>query len=198
MKKLIFSLVICGLFSLSGFSQVKFGVEGGVNFMNYSQNNSDIIASSMETGWLAGVKCKISGDTWYGQLETYYQRYGSVITSRNLTIPTNGIVSGYFSWENIQVPLTIGAYLIKNENSKLRAFAGLDVAFKMLVNTPNNFNVTTANVKRANWGGRFGVGIDFWERITFDVLYNIGFLEIFTHSQGAFRSLNLVLGVDIN
>jgi len=197
MKKIIFTLLLCGIFSFSGYSQLKFGVEGGGNFTYYSQNNADIIASNMEAGWLAGIKLRSSGETWYGQVQAYYQRFSSSITSKNLAIPANGIITGNFSWESIQIPVTAGAYFNKGDNVQWRAFGGFDVAFRTNVKD-NTFNVTSSQVKGSNWGTRFGIGIDFAERFALDVLYNIGFTSVFRHSDGGFRNLAIILGVNIN
>lgn len=71
---------------------------------------------------------------------------------------------------NLSVPVLAGLKLVDQKNFKMRANVG-PVAY---------FTVGNSNykVKKVNWGGSLGLGIDIW-RLTFDVNYSLGMSKIF-------------------
>lgn len=72
---------------------------------------------------------------------------------------------------NLSVPVLVGLKLVDQKNFKMRANVGPVAYF-----TVGNSNYS--GLKKVNWGGALGLGVDIW-RLTLDVNYSLGMTKIF-------------------
>ena len=72
---------------------------------------------------------------------------------------------------NLSVPVLVGLKLVDQKNFKMRANVGPVAYF-----TVGNSNYSA--LKKINWGGALGLGVDIW-RLTLDVNYSLGMTKIF-------------------
>lgn len=111
MKLVIYTIIVC--IPLCLFSQsAKFGVKGGINFVNNPKVHSSItagdfqeLATSQKTGFHLGLFSQISLIGFYLRPELYYNRYKTEISQNPTT----------FSIENqrIDLPVLIGKQFAK-------------------------------------------------------------------------------------
>ena len=145
------------LFSAKAQSSFSLGIKAGVNFSNY------ISESNLEPGADAGIFFRI-GRTVFFQPEVLYSFRTSSFNEMVDEVRQNIDIQEHY----IDIPLFIGFKIVNKENFNLRLFLGPRVGLRV----GSDYNDIDSLLGYAQWGGRAGLGIDFW-RFTLDLSYDI-------------------------
>jgi len=154
-NKLFFStlIVILICFSSDGFSQIRFGVKGGMNFSGYRRT------PDTKFGYQVGITSKkyISDLGWFIQPEVFYSREGNI--NQPLEFINVPIIVGFDFSDNFNVHTGLQAgFLIGTQND-------LDNNYKS-VNTVMNFGFEFYTFKKTSIGFRFDYGLNDFEKET--------------------------------
>ena len=87
----------------------------------------------------------------------------------------------------IDIPLFLGFKIVNKENFNLRIFFGPRVGLRV----GSNYSDIDSLMGYAQWGGRAGVGIDFW-RFTLDVHYDISARKFKEYDNDTFWKQNII------
>jgi hypothetical protein len=156
----IILLAVCvEMLALTAKAQSSFsiGIKAGVNFSNY------ISESNLEAGADAGIFLR-AGRIVYFQPEVLYSFRTSTINAMVDEVKENIELNDHF----IDIPLFLGFKLVNKENFNLRLFLGPRVGLRV----GSSYSDIDSLMGYAQWGGRIGLGIDFW-RFTLDLSYDI-------------------------
>ncbi len=166
MKKKLFVIALL-LVSVTAFSQIKFGVKGGMAFgydgtLKQTVTNIEESNGNNNTGWHAGVFSRISILGFFIQPEIYYS---SMKTEFDTT--TDGSFSTHTN--NLDIPILGGIKLL----GIARIYAG------PVFSTTLSDDISLNNVKKLSSddfsvAGQAGIGVDV-SVLTFDVRYEFGF-----------------------
>ena len=166
-------LMILGLQAQSAFS---FGIKAGVNFSNYISKNN------LEPGADAGIFLR-AGRTVYFQPEVLYSFRTSTIEDMVDEAKENIKINDHY----IDIPLFLGFKLVNKENFNLRLFLGPRVGLRV----GSSYSDIDSLMGYAQWGGRVGLGIDFW-RFTLDVSYDISASKFKNYESDTFWKQNII------
>lgn len=112
MKKILFLIVIAGLFSITAQAQIRFGVKGGVNISGVSGDNISDFVDNNVTGfhigptieWLVNGQIGAEGSVLYSEKgikfkgdDTHRTGYIEVPVSLKYRFPLEGAVKPYLS-----------------------------------------------------------------------------------------------------
>lgn len=161
MKSLLLSLAFLLLMGAGmeakAQSQFSLGIKVAGNAVNYRQ------LTTRNFGLEAGIFMRL-GRNFFFQPEVNYVFKSSTFKGAIEEISSNTALKQHF----IAVPALLGYHFINNENFKFRLTAGPRFDFKIA----DNLEGTGWKTSNVQWGGQFGVGIDFW-RFALDFSYCI-------------------------
>lgn len=174
----IILLLVVGtlLFSAKAQSSFSLGIKAGVNFSNY------ISESNLEPGADAGIFLRI-GRTVFFQPEALYSFRTSSFNEMVDEVRQNIDIQEHY----IDIPLFIGFKIVNKENFNLRLFLGPRVGLRV----GSDYNDIDSLLGYAQWGGRAGLGIDFW-RFTLDLSYDISASKFKKPNADDFWKQNLI------
>jgi len=175
MKKL-FAVVIVALFSLTAFSQVKFGLKAGASTTSLSMPTIKTITSGTTSftvdalseakyGFHAGVFVRLTLLGIYVQPEILFTTRTNEYTVENIQTSAETIVKQNFN--KIDVPVMVGLKL-----GPLRLNAGPAASF--LINSPKeliNHPDFESRYSKMTVGYQAGLGVDMLNFLTFDLRY---------------------------
>ena len=164
------------LFSAKAQSSFSLGIKAGVNFSNY------ISESNLEPGADAGIFFRI-GRTVFFQPEVLYSFRTSSFNEMVDEVRQNIDIQEHY----IDIPLFIGFKIVNKENFNLRLFLGPRVGLRV----GSDYNDIDSLLGYAQWGGRAGLGIDFW-RFTLDLSYDISASKFKKTNADDFWKQNLI------
>ena len=164
------------LFSAKAQSSFSLGINAGVNFSNY------ISESNLEPGADAGIFFRI-GRTVFFQPEVLYSFRTSSFNEMVDEVRQNIDIQEHY----IDIPLFIGFKIVNKENFNLRLFLGPRVGLRV----GSDYNDIDSLLGYAQWGGRAGLGIDFW-RFTLDLSYDISASKFKKPNADDFWKQNLI------
>lgn len=157
-------------------SSFSFGIKAGANFSNY------ISESTLEPGADAGIFLR-AGRIVYFQPEVLYSFRTSTINAMVDEVKENIELNDHF----IDIPLFLGFKIVNKENFNLRLFLGPRVGLRV----GSSYSDIDSLMGYAQWGGRAGIGIDFW-RFTFDIHYDISANKFKASDDNTFWKQNLM------
>lgn len=181
MKKQIISIVIFVLMAIPAFSQINFGVKGGLNLSKLSLDNK-ALTYERGPGFDIGAFVRLGiGDLMYIQPEVMYA-VNPIDVQFDLI---NGIEIGQDnSLKSIDIPINVGVKF-GSDGVNIRAFAG--PRFGFAVNKIFAIEEYSDAIKTStfSFGGRAGVGIDFLF-LSLDLLYDYSFTKGFEFTYSYF------------
>jgi outer membrane protein with beta-barrel domain len=186
MKKLLFTLILFGTFSVTNAQFFNFGIKGGVNYNSNGDlfTNAELedvfttISSDNETGFHFGVLAEIKFPFWlYLRPELVYTH-----TESSYSIGGNKTI---LKKDLIEAPILVGFRVFKIG----RFFFG--PSFQYAVNTDLK-NLSIDNIKKINSddftvAGQVGIGLNLG-RIGADIRWETGFTDSAALFQGNFAS----------
>lgn len=168
----------------SAQSPMHFGVKVSSNHSNIS-GNLDNLSKKSGLGFSAGIVGRYDISRLYVQGELLYSEQKSEIENA-------GVESA--KWKSIEVPLTVGIYLVDLNTVKVHAFGG--AVYSHLINDKLSFkeNIKTvdSNFTKANIKAKLGAGVDIG-KFTFDLAYSRSLNNLSKDFKS--RSNNVNLGV---
>lgn len=164
------------LFSAKAQSSFSLGIKTGFNFSNY------ISESNLEPGADAGIFLRI-GRTVFFQPEALYSFRTSSFNEMVDEVQQNIDIQEHY----IDIPLYIGFKIVNKENFNLRLFLGPRVGLRV----GSDYKDINSLLGYAQWGGRAGLGIDFW-RFTLDLSYDISASKFKKPNADDFWKQNLI------
>lgn len=174
---LVLGVVLClSLFSAKAQSAFSIGIKAGVNLSNY------IKESDFEVGADAGIFIR-AGRMVYFQPEVLYSFRSTTLENMVDEAEENIKVKEHL----IDIPLFLGFKIVNKENFNLRLFLGPRVGLRV----GSSYSDIDSLIGYAQWGGRAGVGIDFW-RFTFDVTYDISASKFKEYDTKTFWKQNII------
>ena len=189
MKRLVLIASIT-LISLTGFSQVNFGLKGAVSMSTLTTDISDY-EHEFKTGFQAGVYLRI-GDKWHLQPEVYFAgktgefSYGLSLDGTSVAVKETVTLS------TIDVPVLLGLKVFDPPALNIRLQAGPVASFVL----NKNFDITLNGVSEEpgdeykdawnnmNWALQFGGGVDVLF-LTIDLRYELGLSNLFNQPENA-------------
>jgi hypothetical protein len=185
--KTCFGRLVLGAFFqvivLMGYSQFTLGPKVSVNFSNVLQK------TEMSTGFNAGVFFRL-GKSFYFQPELLYSFRSSTLKKAVGELKENLRLKNHY----LDIPLLLGYKFVNNSNFKFRVFIGPRLGILIA----NNVKIKRKPIEKIQFGGRTGIGIDFW-RFTLDVSYDFSANKHESVSEGWIKQnmLNIALGFKI-
>lgn len=175
---LFFLIVFAGMMPLTTKAQSSFslGIKAGVNFSNY------ISESNLEPGADAGIFLR-AGKRFYFQPEVLYSFRTSTFKDMVDEVQQNIDIQEHY----IDIPLFLGVKIVSKENFNLRIFLGPRVGLRV----GSSYSDIDSLIGYAQWGGRAGLGIDFW-RFTLDLSYDISASKFKNYESDTFWKQNLI------
>lgn len=184
MKKTL-AIILIVMSTTTLFAQqmpINIGIHGGVSNSKMKVKLSDY-KSDAKTGYMLGAFVRLNLGLIYLEPSLNFSHHES-----EAKFP-----DGNFSlkFNSCDIPVMIGAYVLKLPLLKLRAFAGPVASF------PGNMkdNIKDLRSKNFVWNGKIGAGIDVW-KLTFDIDYEKGFSK-FEDDLKSPRVFNFTLGLKI-
>lgn len=176
--RILFFMAAFCLMLLSAQAQSSFslGIKVGANLSNY------IKESDFEVGADAGIFLR-AGKTVYFQPEVLYSFRSTTFEDIVDEAEENFKVKEHL----IDIPLFLGFKIVNKENFNFRLFLGPRVGLRV----GSDYKDINAIMGYAQWGGRAGVGIDFW-RFTLDVTYDISASKFKEHDSKTFWKQNII------
>ncbi len=164
MKKMVSSALLMFVLVLATFqaqAQFSMGIKVAGNATNYMK------ISDLDAGVDAGIFLRM-GDRFYFQPEVNYSFRSTKLHDMIAEYDENVRMKQHF----IDVPLLLGYNFINNENFKFHLLAGPRVGVRVGSNLDEAALSSVNEAGKTQFGGQFGLGIDFW-RFTFDARYDI-------------------------
>lgn len=173
---LTMALAILLVFGAKAQSSFSLGIKAGVNFSNY------ISESNLEPGADAGIFLR-AGKRLYFQPEVLYSFRTSTLNDMVDEVQQNIDMHEHY----IDIPLFLGVKIVNKENFNLRIFLGPRVGLRV----GSSYSDIDSLLGYAQWGGRAGIGIDFW-RFTLDFSYDISASKFKNYESDTFWKQNLI------
>lgn len=162
MKKIVLAVVAVMLFSATSFSQVRFGVKGGLNFSNFATESSLINSVKGSTNYSFGVLFQGKSMGFAVQPEVLYSVKGGSFGNDALLSLFSGAATEYKS-QSIEVPVNL-QYGVDLLFARLYLQAGPYVAFtsKVLIDGDADFyDDNKDNFNTIDYGVGVGAGAEF-------------------------------------
>lgn len=200
MKKVIFSLLIFCAISISSYAQktpfFTVGPKIGIHHSNFLSKDHSFGKDGIQ-GYQAGAFVRLGIFKTYIQPEVYYNfKSTSLVIDDN---PASGATdfSGRLKFNNLDVPLLLGAKLLDAKVFNIRVYAGPMVSFLLKdENSVKNYNPENYDFKNKIWGGQAGIGVDIGN-ITLDFRYQSKLSRISSLLSGPESAIHLSAGLKL-
>src|SRR5690606_23972816 len=194
MKNTIVTLLLAIFSSLSLQAQdVKLGLKAGMNFSKI-KFDKDVLESSNNAGYLAGVWLRLGGNSFHIQPEAYFTTKNASVQAPKESAPTE-LIKGDMKFSNIDVPILLGTKFPVGP-LKLKLQAG--PLFSFVIDQEASFKdniVSTYDDALKSYKDKFaavvaGTGLDFGN-FAVDLRYEYGLGNISKTETAAKQTLNL-------
>lgn len=174
---LLLAVCLClTLFTAKSQSSFSLGIKAGANLSNF------IKETDFEVGADAGIFIR-AGKMFYFQPEVLYSfrstTFDDIVNEADENIKANN--------HHIDIPLLLGFKIVNNENFNFRIFLGPRVGLRV----GSDYSDIDSLIGYAQWGGRAGIGIDFW-RFTLDFNYDISATKFKNADANTFWKQNII------
>ena len=181
MKKLtiaiFFTIVFClFLLPIKAQSAFSLGIKAGVNLSNF------IKETDFEVGADAGIFIR-AGKMFYFQPEVLYSFRSTTFDDIVDEAEENFKVNEHL----IDIPLLLGFKIVNKDNFNFRIFLGPRIGLRV----GSDYSDIDSLIGYAQWGGRAGIGIDFW-RFTLDFNYDISATKFKNADANTFWKQNII------
>ena len=164
------------LFAAKAQSSFSLGIKAGANLSNF------IKESDFQVGADAGIFLRI-GKMFYLQPEVLYSFRSTTFEDMVDEAGDNIKAKNH----NIDIPLFLGFKIVNKENFNFRLFLGPRVGLRV----GSDYKDIDSIMGYAQWGGRAGVGFDFW-RFTLDLNYDISATKFKEYDNKTFWTQNII------
>lgn len=169
MKKLLFSVLAIGAFTVGNAQEMAFGVKAGVNFSNFSVDEG---STDGRTGFYVGALVDLPiSETFHVQPEVLFSQEGADDASLSY----------------IRIPIMAKYYVMEG----LSLLAGPSIAFK--VAAENDF--MDEATKSMDIGVGIGAAYEFPMGLFVDARYNLGVSNISEFDGGDIKNTNFQIGI---
>lgn len=194
MKNTILTLFVAIFSSLSLQAQeFKLGLKAGMNFSKI-KFDKDVLESSNNAGYLAGVWLRLGGNSFHIQPEAYFTTKNASVQAPKESAPTE-LIKGDMKFSNIDVPILLGTKFPVGP-LKLKLQAG--PLFSFVIDQEASFKdniVSTYDDALKSYKDKFaavvaGTGLDFGN-FAVDLRYEYGLGNISKTETAGKQTLNL-------
>ncbi|WP_039053584.1 porin family protein [Sphingobacterium sp. T2] len=194
MKNTILTLFVAIFSSLSLQAQeFKLGLKAGMNFSKI-KFDKDVLESSNNAGYLAGVWLRLGGNSFHIQPEAYFTTKNASVQAPKESAPTE-LIKGDMKFSNIDVPILLGTKFPVGP-LKLKLQAG--PLFSFVIDQEASFKdniVSTYDDALKSYKDKFaavvaGTGLDFGN-FAVDLRYEYGLGNISKTETAGKQKLNL-------
>ncbi len=156
MKKItILGLLLLFLGSLSAQPIINLGLKAGVNNSKITANFNEFDSESI-LKMHVGAFARLGYGRIYVQPEAYFIAKGGKLESNVTDMITR------FDFNNVDVPVLLGAKVLDGTTANLRIMAGPVFSFMTSNDVYGDTRFTTQYFKDHYFGFQYGIGIDFW------------------------------------
>lgn len=192
-KTILLGIVAIFCTTLTHAQDFKLGLKAGMNFSKI-KFDKDVLESSNNAGYLAGVWLRLGGNSFHIQPEAYFTTKNASVQAPKESAPTE-LIKGDMKFSNIDVPILLGTKLPVGP-LKLKLQAG--PLFSFVIDQEASFKdniVSTYDDALKSYKDKFaavvaGTGLDFGN-FAVDLRYEYGLGNISKTETAGKQTLNL-------
>lgn len=184
MKKiLLISIVAFALTASNAFSQVRFGVKGGLNFASANIQSSDDVSTKSKTGYHAGVYLALKFTKIAIQPEILWSAQGATASFMGIDLDTD--------LNYVNIPVMVKIYLVQGLHLELGP------TFGILMSAETAGQDVKDQLTSSDISASFGVGFDAPMGLGGGLRYNLGVSEVLNEptSGESWKNNNFMISI---